>query len=166
MIAHDRILDAAYDLTCARGWHKVTMSDLAAEAGLSRQSVYNEFGSREGVAAALVHREVVRFMTIVDASLSSGGTLPEAINRTAQAVFTQADGNPLLRAVLTGDDSSLMPLLNSTAVINVAKSHVQQHFPDLDPDVVDVLVRVVVSHVMAPDPDRPDLTATADRLLR
>ena len=97
MTAHAQILDAAFDLTVSRGWAKVTMAELAAAAGVSRQSVYNEFGTREGVAQALVDREVARFLAVVDAELAAAPSPRAAVIAAADAVFTTADENPLLR---------------------------------------------------------------------
>ena len=40
----DRLVTAAVELTLAHGWSQVTMARLAAEVGVSRQTVYNEVG--------------------------------------------------------------------------------------------------------------------------
>ncbi|MGQ5228634.1 helix-turn-helix domain-containing protein, partial [Streptomyces sp. yara] len=40
-----------------RPWSAVRMVDVAAAAGVSRQTLYNEFGSKDGLARALVRRE-------------------------------------------------------------------------------------------------------------
>jgi AcrR family transcriptional regulator len=58
----DTILDAAYDLVVARGWTAARMADIAAAVGLSRQTLYNEFGSKDGLAAAVALRETERFL--------------------------------------------------------------------------------------------------------
>jgi len=42
----DTVFDAVDDLVRERGWAATTMSDVAAAVGLSRQTLYNEFGSR------------------------------------------------------------------------------------------------------------------------
>lgn len=134
-------------------------------AGVSRQSVYNEFGSREAVATALVDREVSRFLEVVDARLSQTDDPRAAVAGAADAVFQMADENPLLRAVLSGDDSTLMPLLSSDQVIAVAREHVQAGLPGADDLAVDVIVRFVLSHVVSPSGQRPDIRALATRLL-
>ena len=165
MTAHAQILDAAFDLTVSRGWAKVTMAELAAAAGVSRQSVYNEFGTREGVAQALVDREVARFLAVVDAELAAAPSPRGAVIAAAHAVFTTADENPLLRSLLTGDDPSLLPLLGSGGVIAVAQAHVRAGLPDLDDVALDTVVRLVISHVVAPGSQRPDLAEVARRLV-
>ena len=42
----DRLLEAAVELTTTAGWAKVTMARLADEVGVSRQTVYNEIGTK------------------------------------------------------------------------------------------------------------------------
>lgn len=165
MSAAEQILDAAFDLACSRGWDKVTMSDLAAEAGVSRQSVYNDFGNRDGVARALVQREVDRFLAVVDEEMAAASSPVDAVVQASTAVFDLADANPLLRAVLASDDSALLPLFASEVVIAVASARVQTGLPDLDEVAVDTIVRVVISHVMAPGVARPDMGAVARRLI-
>lgn len=160
-----QILDAAYDLAVSRGWTKVTMAELATAAGVSRQSVYNEFGSREAVAVALVNREVGHFLRVVDACLRQADDPTRAVVAAAEAVFEMADENPLLRAVLTGDDQSLVPLFSSDRVIAVASEHVRAGLPGTDDLTIDVIVRFVISHAVSPGSSRPDMTAVAERLL-
>lgn len=164
MSASGRILDAAYELTVARGWAKVTMSELAGAAGVSRQSVYNEFGTREGVAAELVRREVDGFLMAVDTELGSTQDPIGAVVAAATAVFDMADANPLVRAVLASDDSTLLPLMSSEAVIAMASHRVSDGL-SADQVAIDTIVRLVISHVVSPGPARPDMAEVARRLL-
>ncbi|OEV24900.1 hypothetical protein AN220_16735, partial [Streptomyces nanshensis] len=46
--ARETLLDAAHVAVRARPWTAVRMVDVAAAAGVSRQTLYNEFGSKEG----------------------------------------------------------------------------------------------------------------------
>ena len=41
-------MDAAVRLTAQIGWSQVTMARLAQEVGVSRQTVYNEVGTKSG----------------------------------------------------------------------------------------------------------------------
>jgi AcrR family transcriptional regulator len=165
MSAAEQILDAAFDLACSRGWDKVTMADLASAAGVSRQSVYNDFGNRDGVALALVQREVDRFLVVVDQRLAGSDSAVEAVVEASTAVFDLAEDNPLLRAVLASDDSALLPLFASEVVIAVACERVHAGLPELDGVAVDAIVRVVISHVMAPGRRRPEMAELARRLV-
>ena len=43
---HERLLDAAQTITVHSGWASVTMAKIGFEVGVSRQTVYNEFGNK------------------------------------------------------------------------------------------------------------------------
>ncbi|MFE0193478.1 TetR/AcrR family transcriptional regulator [Streptomyces sp. NPDC058989] len=108
--ARESLLDAAYTALLARAWTAVRMVDVAAAAGVSRQTLYNEFGSKEGLARALVRRETDGYLAGVARALARGGT-PDAGTRAdaaarmaAVATWTlrTARVNPLVKAALTG----------------------------------------------------------------
>src|SRR5690606_11757664 len=82
----DVLLDRAAEVTCGPGWSTITMAKLADAAGVSRQTVYNEFGSKSGLAEALVMRELRRFLAVVEDELASGDDLVDALRRTTAAV--------------------------------------------------------------------------------
>src|SRR6202012_4925171 len=49
-LLRDSVLDAMRELLLTRDWSAITLSDVARAAGISRQTIYNEFGSRQGLA--------------------------------------------------------------------------------------------------------------------
>ncbi|WP_327704813.1 TetR/AcrR family transcriptional regulator [Streptomyces decoyicus] len=107
--ARESLLDAAYTALMNRPWAAVRMVDVAAAAGVSRQTLYNEFGSKEGLARALVRRETESYLAGVARALARGasaaGTRGDAAGRVvAAAAWTlrTARANPLVRAALTG----------------------------------------------------------------
>jgi AcrR family transcriptional regulator len=58
----DGLLDAADSLLDDRPWAKISMGEVARRAGVSRQSLYNEFGGRAEFAEALLVREAERLL--------------------------------------------------------------------------------------------------------
>jgi AcrR family transcriptional regulator len=58
----DRILDAAEQLLGRLGYQKMTMDDIAAEARISRRTIYLHFPSKEDVALATIDRIVERLL--------------------------------------------------------------------------------------------------------
>src|SRR5436190_11773696 len=58
----DRILDAAFESFRDFGLSRITMEDVASRAGLSRQSVYRYFPSKDSLIVALVSREEEKFL--------------------------------------------------------------------------------------------------------
>ena len=61
----ERVLEAAVTLTTEVGWAQVTMARLADVVGVSRQTVYNEIGSKPRLAEAMILRELERFLAPV-----------------------------------------------------------------------------------------------------
>ncbi|WP_455356025.1 TetR/AcrR family transcriptional regulator [Streptomyces sp. SYSU K217416] len=108
--ARESLLDAAFVALAGRPWPRVRMVDVAAAAGVSRQTLYNEFGSKDGLARALVRRETDAYLRGVDQALSTGGAAPwDRLAALAEWTVRAARGNPLLRALLTGGWSERLP---------------------------------------------------------
>lgn len=110
--ARESLLDAAFAALARRPWPRVKMSEVAAAAGVSRQTLYNEFGSKEGLARALVRREADAYLCGVERALSgASGAAAPGERLAAAAVWTvrSAAENPLVRAVLTGCWNERLP---------------------------------------------------------
>lgn len=164
-LLRDRLLDAAAAITAADGWGAVTMAKLAEEVGVSRQTVYNELGSKPKIAEALVMRELDRFLDIVRSRMAAETELVAALRSACEGALEAAAANPLLKAILesahTGG-SDLLPLLTTEsqglirgATAVVVESLAEQGFDTgLDDDelltAVDAIIRLVLSHVMQP----------------
>lgn len=180
----DRLVTAAVELTLAHGWSQVTMARLAAEVGVSRQTVYNEVGGKEALAEAMILAELDRFLGVVSAAFDAHpDDLVGAIEAAARGVLEQAQGNDLLKAVVSathGADTELLPLLTTHAesLLAAAKLVVAERVAPYDvglDDVrleaaIDMVVRVVLSHVMqpsaTPEATAADLSWIAARVLR
>jgi AcrR family transcriptional regulator len=61
--ARDRILDAADLLLARHGFRRMTMDDLALEAGIGKGTTYLHFRSKEDVALGALDRMVERLLT-------------------------------------------------------------------------------------------------------
>ncbi len=178
----ERVLDATASITVEHGWAAVTMAKVAAMAGVSRQTVYNEYGAKPALGLAMVLRELERFLAGVAHELDTHDDLVEAIRSAAERTLRTAQDNPLLNRMLAsahnvsaggpGADNELLPFLTTDAepLILAAKDVIAARitrFPDLGMTpaeldaAIDAIVRLVLSHVMQPghDPAR-----TADDL--
>jgi AcrR family transcriptional regulator len=168
------IITAAIELTARSGWSAVTMARLAELVGVSRQTVYNELGSKTALAEAMISHELDRFLTVVRVAFDRRpDDLVEAIYDAVRSVLELAHDNILLRAIASathGTDTELLPLLTTRAstLLTEAKTmlvqRVQSYQPPLDTEqltvVIDLVVRTVLSHVMQPS-DTPARTADA-----
>lgn len=97
------LFDAARRELEDRGWNEVTMAEIAAAAGVSRQTLYKEFGSRDEFAQAFVLRESDRFVRAVEGALDANLDDPKAALTAAFGLFLAAAAeDPLIRAAIAG----------------------------------------------------------------
>jgi AcrR family transcriptional regulator len=165
----DALLDAATELLTQRGYQSVRMQDVADLAGVSRQTVYNEFGDKWRLAQAVVLRHNDRYLDGVDEALDRHQDLRSAVAAAVTHTLRTAADDPLQKAILTGAGGDhLLPLLTTQAepVLFAARAriidHVLRRWPDLDQgavtEVVDAAVRLTLGHIVLPD-DPPEVVA-------
>src|SRR3954453_6531898 len=93
----ERAVEVTRALVLERGWDAVRMADVAAQAGVSRPTLYDEFGSKQGLAEALAISEAETFLRGISAVLADAPADPAAAISTAtRYTFEQAARNPLL----------------------------------------------------------------------
>ena len=169
------LLDAALDQMSRRRWSDVRMADIAAAAGVSRQTVYNEFGSRDALAEALILREAERFARSIESVLDAHRDAPRTALAAAVDFFLTAAGdNAVVRAVALDDADDLIPLVTTHGrpVLEQAKAQlgaaIRSRWPQASPEEYDVLadclVRLAISHAALPS-GTPKQTAAALELL-
>ncbi|WP_030421715.1 TetR/AcrR family transcriptional regulator [Streptomyces sp. SCSIO 75703] len=146
--ARESLLDAASGALTRRPWSAVRMVEVAASAGVSRQTLYNEFGSKEGVARALVRREADAYLQGVDRALSGAGDARESLAATAQWTVAAARGSALARALLTGCWDARLPRVTLRAVPSSALVPAQRRADGPLPSPAD-LVAVVRDRAVA-----------------
>jgi AcrR family transcriptional regulator len=170
-------MDAAFHLMIEHGWAAVRMTAIAAAVGISRQTLYKEFSSKEQIGEALLLREAERFIDGVAHHVQPHHQVIPAIQAAIGFALDEAATNPLLRAILTttreGSPDTLLPLIttDSQPLIGLAGQVLRQHIttraPGLDPEDIaataDALVRLTVSHLMLP---LEDTGTTVRRLTR
>ncbi|MFD5203809.1 TetR/AcrR family transcriptional regulator [Streptomyces sp. NPDC058375] len=105
--ARQALLDAALRALADRPWRAVRMVDVATLAGVSRQTLYNEFGTKGGLAGALLRGAADGYLAGVDRAL----TAPAPDRPAAVALWTlrAARQNALVRALLTGHWAEGLP---------------------------------------------------------
>src|ERR1700742_3040946 len=109
------LFPAARHHLSGRPWSEITMSDIAAAAGVSRQTLYKEFGNRNEFALALVLREGERFLAEVEAAVLAHTDDPRAAIGAALELFLRSAGeDPLVRILLSDDGSQgLLPFVTT-----------------------------------------------------
>jgi AcrR family transcriptional regulator len=148
------------------------MSRLADIVGVSRQTVYNEIGTKPALAEAMILNELALFLDRVDQAFAAHPySLVEAIRAAVRGVLEFAEDNKLLHAVVSathGADTELLPLLttHAGALMETAKIVIADHLTAYEVPIedeqlaaaVDAIVRIALSHVMQPSAP-PSITA-------
>ncbi len=171
----DSLLDATGELLAERTWSEVRMADVGEQAGVSRQTVYNAFGTREGLALAYVNREAERFLAAVAEVVAAHADDPARALRAALEIFLAAAGtHPLVRAISAAQDGDELLVLVTTGggpvlgpVTDGLAGTIRDTWPEADPDAAalaaDTLVRLAISHAALPTATPEQ---TADRVAR
>jgi AcrR family transcriptional regulator len=142
----DALLDAAYDAAVSGDWTRTRMIDVAASAGVSRQTLYNEFGTKDALAQAMAMREIQRFIEGTERALEEAHPDDpiQAVGAAARYTLQRAADNPLLKAALTDDTSGLLSFL----------TYYSTHWPALPREAIrtaaETIVRLTISYLTVP----------------
>ena len=102
-LLRDSVLDAMRELLLTRDWSAITLSDVARAAGISRQTIYNEFGSRQGLAQGYALRLADRLVDTVHAAIDANvGNIYEAFLQGFRSFFAESAADPLVISLLSG----------------------------------------------------------------
>ncbi len=176
-LLRNTLLDAACHELQDKRWSDITMADIAVAAGVSRQTLYKEFGSREEFAQILVLREADRFLDAVEQAVSANAAAPvKALTAAFELFLTTAAENPVVRAVVLEEGAEeLLSLLTTqgkpiveraaerlTAVIVASWPLIRRRDADL---LSDVLVRLAISYAALPNGEASATASSITSLL-
>lgn len=106
-IETDRILDAARELLIAEGLPRLTMTAIAARAGVSRATLYRRWENVTGVVADVSTREWNRLTQ--HAAQTARGSAREQVVRTVVQVVREMRSHRLLRVLIDESPEFLTP---------------------------------------------------------
>lgn len=161
---------AARELLAGQPWSKLSMGVIASTAGVSRQTLYNEFGNREQFGQALVQHDAERFLEGVEAAMRENFGDPQvAITAALEQFLTAAADDPLVRALLSDEgEGGLLPFVTTKGLPIVAWAGdrvagvVAEGWPEIEAGdarlLAGTLVRLAISYVTTPA-GAPDETA-------
>jgi AcrR family transcriptional regulator len=161
----------------SRAWSEITMADVASAAGVSRQTLYKAFGSRDEFAQAFVIHEGERFLDAVDAAVTEHLDDPRAAVGAALEVFLDSAGaDPMVRILLSDDGTGgMLPLVTTQGmpVLQWATARltatILEGWPGTPPKkaelLAETLVRLAISYVTAPGKSSETTAAQAGELL-
>ncbi|MEV1293621.1 TetR/AcrR family transcriptional regulator [Pseudonocardia sp. NPDC049635] len=70
----ERVFAALREQLYGRGFESVTLSGVAAAAGVGRSALYNHFPDRQALLVAFVEAEAARYVTDLDSALAGAGS--------------------------------------------------------------------------------------------
>src|SRR6516162_2707430 len=90
-LLRDSVLDGMRELLLSRDWSAITLADVARAAGISRQTIYNEFGSRQGLAQGYALRLADRLVDTIHEALDANvGHIYESFLQAFRRFFAEA----------------------------------------------------------------------------
>jgi AcrR family transcriptional regulator len=161
----ERILDAAFEAVTTFGLSRFTTLDVARLAGLSRQSVYRYFDSKDALIQALVAREEDAFLKGVRAAHARRDRLEDAMREATLFCLRTAREHPLLGRLLAMEPEVLLPYLTTRGgpVISRARQVLEELAAgragvqtELVHRAADIGVRAIVSYTLTPSEDDPE----------
>ena len=170
-----RILDAAVEAASVHGVTRLSMSDVARSAGLSRPTLYRYFASRDELFAAALLAETQRLVAGVVAELEDVHDPRSAIEVGILAFLRLARQHPLLDRIVHTEPEALVPALVTEGdpavpglpalVRTVVESLLATRVYDPDPvrsrRRADVIARLVVSYAVSAPDDPPEVVAAS-----
>jgi AcrR family transcriptional regulator len=177
VLLRDLILDAMREKLLTKDWSSITLSDVARTAGISRQTIYNEFGSRQGLAQGYALRLADRLVdAVADAIESNVGDIFAAFLQGFRSFFTESAADPLVISLLTGGAKpDLLQIIttDSAPIITRCSDRLTSSFMDSwvqaseeDAGVLArAIVRLAMSYVSMPPEADHDVAADLARLM-
>jgi AcrR family transcriptional regulator len=171
------VFDAARDQLGRQRWSEITMADIATGAGVSRQTLYNEFGNRNEFGFAFVIHEGERFMDDVETAVLAHTDDPRAAVLAALEHFLRTAGeDPLIRILLSDDGTGGMLPFVTTQGLPVVQwatarlvSVIEEGWPEApEADVkrlAESLVRLAISYVTTPGDSAEEAAQAVAELL-
>jgi AcrR family transcriptional regulator len=177
VLLRDSILDGMRDLLLTRDWSAITLADVAGAAGISRQTIYNEFGSRQGLAQGYAMRLADRLVDDVDDAIRKNeGDMYSAFLQGFRAFFAESASDPLVISLLTGEakpDLLQLITVDSAPIITHCSQRLTASFAeswvkhsDEDAGVLArAIVRLCMSYVSMPPEADHDVADDLARLM-
>jgi AcrR family transcriptional regulator len=171
------LFGAARDQLEQRPWSEITMSDIAVSAGVSRQTLYKEFGNRNEFGLAFVIHEGERFLDDVEVAVLEHVDDPRAAVGAALELFLRTAGeDPLIRTLLSDDGTGgMLPFVTTQGlpVVEWATTRlaatIEEGWPEAPTAdarlLSEALVRLAISYITAPSDSAETTAAAVSRLL-
>lgn len=165
-LAAERILDAAGALFVEQGVDKPGMDEVARAAGCSRATLYRYFENRQALIHAFAHREARLITKQVAQSTADVADPRRRVVEAVLACLAAVRERPHLAAWYAGDSTLLREVLHDSPVIRgTAQSYLAADAVGSDPDLVDWVLRIILSFLSDPGDDEDAERRLLERFL-
>lgn len=155
-VTRTRLLEATGAVLARCGPRKLNLSAIAAEAGVSRPTLYKYFASKEALLLALATHEKARFVQELDDALV-GLTGADRLDRALRFMVEFQRDYPMRELVLIQPEFMLEQLGMSLRTMSASLTPLFEEATPSDnsgvanpADLADLVVRTAVSHFLIP----------------
>src|SRR5579862_5168701 len=90
------ILQVAEQMLIARGYHEMSMDDIAAQVGIARGTLYRHFASKEDLVFAFVKRDLTVFVQHLEEILATNTASQEKLEAALRMTYKRFSGKYML----------------------------------------------------------------------
>ena len=104
----DEILKAATDLFSEKGYHEVTMEEIAEEMGVSKGTIYNYFSSKENLYLEILKESFEAIEALLHEEVENSDPAPLKLRKLLATIFTFYRRNLKVLRILSRDETHLL----------------------------------------------------------
>jgi AcrR family transcriptional regulator len=158
--AEIRVLDAAQRCCDRWGIAKVTIDDIATDAGVSRATIYRMFpGGKDVLFEALRVRELEEFFAVLQARIVGADSLEELLVRTVVGATLELRADDHLALMLASEPGTMLGQLTVEGLPRIIRFATALLAPLAEPyledrraarALIDVVARLTISYFLSP----------------
>ncbi len=161
----DRVLDATKRCCERWGFQRVTIDDIAVDAGISRATLYRMFpGGKDVLFEALRVRELEEFFVVLRDRVAGSTSIEDLLVLTVVVATQELRADEHLAVMLSTEPGTMLGQLTVEGVPRIIRFATAFLAPLAEPfldrhqarSIIDVLARLTISYFLAPS-DSVDL---------
>lgn len=122
------IRQVAEEMLFERGYHEMSMDDIAAQVGIAKGTLYRHFASKEDLVFALIMRDLSGIVGDLEKIRAANTTAQEKLVATFQVIYQKISGK-----YVSAMDSSIVPTFTRErmACLKEVKEPFLEHFSSI-----------------------------------
>lgn len=110
---HDAALDGALAAFLDFGLRRTSVNEISKRSGISPATLYRWFGNKDGIVAAVVLREIQRFLADLETQIDPTAPPADQLAEVTVLVARQLRHQPLLQRLIETEPEDLLPRLTT-----------------------------------------------------